>query len=137
MLPPPLTHQSVLLFLQHYGKIPLIDCTLVEDSHSDIFFFDDDSEYSIIFVYLSRPNTRIFGTRNRGQPCSTPYVGLDAVLCRSSISKVTEVFPARTWSEQKIETISSPGVVQNISGGLLHPTCMLMAVLRPYGDVLA
>ncbi len=30
--------------LQHFGKLPLIECTLVEDSTSDVFFFDDDSE---------------------------------------------------------------------------------------------
>lgn len=30
--------------LQHYGKIPLIDCTLVEDSSSDIFHFEDTAD---------------------------------------------------------------------------------------------
>ncbi|XP_041368300.1 ras-specific guanine nucleotide-releasing factor 2-like isoform X2 [Gigantopelta aegis] len=28
---------------KHYGKIPLLDCTLVEDPNSDIFFFDEDT----------------------------------------------------------------------------------------------
>ncbi|CAH1796894.1 unnamed protein product [Owenia fusiformis] len=27
---------------KHHGKIPLTDCTLVEDSNSDIFFFEDE-----------------------------------------------------------------------------------------------
>lgn len=30
---------------QHYGKITLLDCTLVEDPNSDIFYFDEESEY--------------------------------------------------------------------------------------------
>ncbi|XP_071170637.1 ras-specific guanine nucleotide-releasing factor 2-like isoform X4 [Mytilus edulis] len=28
---------------QHYGKIPLIDCTLIEDPSSDVYYFDDDT----------------------------------------------------------------------------------------------
>jgi len=29
---------------QHFGKIPLADCTIIEDPGSDIFFFDEDSK---------------------------------------------------------------------------------------------
>ena len=30
--------------LQHYGKIPLTDCTLVEDPSNDVFFYDEEGK---------------------------------------------------------------------------------------------
>ncbi|XP_055956373.1 ras-specific guanine nucleotide-releasing factor 1 [Patella vulgata] len=41
-----LTHRASngrLHLAKHYGKISLIDCTLVEDPNSDIFFFDEET----------------------------------------------------------------------------------------------
>ncbi|ELT93796.1 hypothetical protein CAPTEDRAFT_169570 [Capitella teleta] len=38
------TSNGRLHLVKHYGKLPLIDCTLVEDSSSDIFHFEDNSE---------------------------------------------------------------------------------------------
>ena len=42
-----------LVCFQNYGKIALIDCSLVEDSSSDIFHFDDSECEILIFYFLS------------------------------------------------------------------------------------
>lgn len=37
-----------LLVFQHYGKIPLIDCTLIEDPGAEPFINDPDSKPFVV-----------------------------------------------------------------------------------------
>ncbi|XP_013403416.1 ras-specific guanine nucleotide-releasing factor 1 [Lingula anatina] len=63
---------------KNYGKIPLIDCTLVEDSNSDIFFFDDEA--SSMESLNNLPGSNTLSTPNESysdKKLSIDYKGLD------------------------------------------------------------
>ncbi|ESP05611.1 hypothetical protein LOTGIDRAFT_102760, partial [Lottia gigantea] len=71
-----LTHRASngrLHLAKHYGKISLIDCTLIEDPNSDIFFFDEENK-DVKADYYNGLDFRIIIDSKSGPPITISLV---------------------------------------------------------------
>ncbi|XP_064620078.1 ras-specific guanine nucleotide-releasing factor 2-like isoform X2 [Lineus longissimus] len=86
---------------KHYGKVPLADCTLVEDSSSDVFFFDDDTS-SLDSQANSGSTTNLLSTQSCEQRERMDYSGLDfrLIVDTKSGPPVTITLVASTLQEK-------------------------------------
>ncbi|PVD19918.1 hypothetical protein C0Q70_20412 [Pomacea canaliculata] len=90
---------------KHYGKITLLDCTLVEDPNSDIFNFDEDTSSVDSNLSLNSQNSAanlLPGTTGSDRECKVDYNGLDFRLIVDSKSgpPITITLVASTLHEK-------------------------------------
>ncbi|XP_070202561.1 ras-specific guanine nucleotide-releasing factor 2-like [Littorina saxatilis] len=74
------TSSGRLHLAKHYGKITLLDCTLVEDPNSDIFYFDEETSSVDSNLSLNSQNSAanlLPNTSGSERECKVDYNGLD------------------------------------------------------------
>ncbi|XP_060073203.1 ras-specific guanine nucleotide-releasing factor 2-like [Ylistrum balloti] len=90
---------------QHYGKIPLIDCTLIEDPSTEICFFDDetvsvDSSFSLLSV---TSGATLLSTQSCERDSRPDYNGLDfKIIVDSKSGPPTTITLVASTHQEKI-----------------------------------
>ncbi|XP_033749223.1 ras-specific guanine nucleotide-releasing factor 1-like [Pecten maximus] len=90
---------------KHYGKIPLIDCTLIEDPSTEICFFDDetvsvDSSFSLLSV---TSGATLLSTQSCERDSRPDYNGLDfKIIVDSKSGPPTTITLVASTHQEKI-----------------------------------
>ncbi|OWF45269.1 Ras-specific guanine nucleotide-releasing factor 1 [Mizuhopecten yessoensis] len=90
---------------KHYGKIPLIDCTLIEDPSTEICFFDDetasvDSSFSLLSV---TSGATLLSTQSCERDARPDYNGLDfKIIVDSKSGPPTTITLVASTHQEKI-----------------------------------